>query len=161
MKTIYEIDREDLIKFMIEKLRFNRGIPITTKEVTEEYFGKPNRYDYKDLFFFGIALRIVGHTWKHVRKRTDLHVYRVKKKDKNGIIVIENEEDFAEVITRKKKQKKEIEDLISQLEIDRISDIYKKRVNDFFKVKVSAKEFNSIAKKRLDSIMGRKVKKLP
>lgn len=149
MKNIYDINREDLIDFMVEKLRRSRGIPITTKEITEEYFGKPNRYDYRDLFFFGIASQIVGHAWKHVKRRTGLDIYRIKKNGRNGIMVIEEEGDFNEVIVRKRRHIKDLNDEINQLEIDKISDRYRNKVESFFKMKVDIETFNNIARERL------------
>jgi hypothetical protein len=140
---------KDVLEYLRNAFRENRGKPLNITTLTEDFYGKPDKNDFRALYFFERRYKIkIQWAIRKLRALTGLHIYKVRKE---GYIVLENIEDFDWVIQAKVRLDATLRDVIDNLMYDKENPLYKTKVNEFFEDKktVTTEEFEKIAKTEL------------
>lgn len=140
---------KDVLEYLRKMFRENRGKPLSITTLTEDFYGKPDKNDFRALYFFERRYKIkIQWAIRKLRVLTNLHIFNVRRE---GYIILENIEDFDWVIQAKVKLDVTLHDVIDNLMCDKENPLYKNKVKDFFEDKktVTTEEFEKIAKTEL------------
>ena len=140
--------KEPLLEYLRVRFKQYRNTPLSMNELTEGYFGRIDKANYNQRWFFERSMKPqVRSGIKRLMRETGLHIYSIKKQ---GYVIVEKPSDFSWLIDEKSKRMEKIQILMASLRKDMDSTTYKYNLERFFgKAKITQEELNHIVKKKL------------